>query len=192
MKIMKKILLLLLMNSFAAFSQNQNIKARFLINGALEFGGDDLAYVVYDDGHTQNINAGQGGTIAIGGELDFLKTKGLFLRGTLGYKYLTSSASNAHIRLTRIPIEISLNYNVVKKMWLGVGLVTHSGIKLNFDGLAENERFNSNLGTILKLGYGGLGISFTVMKYEGRYNDDYNANSFGLFFVIPIKSKEWK
>ena len=189
---MKKIIVLMLMVFSSGFSQNETLKTRFLITGALEFGGDELGYVFFNDGTSQSINSGQGGTIAIGGELDFPKTKGLFLRGTLGYKYVTTKADNVHIRLTRIPLELTANYNIAKKLWVGAGVLTHTGIKLNFDGLAQNEKFTSNAGLIFKIGYGGLGISYTGMKYKGSYNDVYNANSFGVFFSIPIKQKDWK
>ncbi len=189
---MKKFILFMMLICSVSYSQSENIKARFLIAGALDFGGDDVGYVYFTDGTTQSINSGQGVAISIGGELDFLKTKGLFLRGTIGYKYVTTKAENAHIRLTRIPLELTANYNIVKRFWAGLGLTSHTGIKLNFDGLAQNEKFTSSLGTILKIGYGGLGISYTIMKYEGSYNDVYNANSFGLIFALPIKDKSWK
>lgn len=188
---MKKIILLMLMVFSSAYSQNENVKARFLITGSLEFGGDKIGYVYFDDGSSQSINSGQGGTIAIGGELDFPNTKGFFLRGTLGYKYVTTKADNVHVRLTRVPLELTANYNIAKKFWIGTGVLTHAGIKLNFDGLAPNEKFTSNTGLIFRVGYGGLGISFTNMKYKGRH-DVYNANSFGMFFSIPIKEKKWK
>ncbi len=189
---MYKIIIILLLTFLKNYSQNSNIKSRFLITGALEFGGDELGYVLFDDGSTQSINSGQGGTISIGGELELLKIKGLFFRGTLGYKYVTTKATNKNIDLTRIPIELSLNYNIVNKFWIGSGLLKHYNIKLDFDGLTENEQYTSNLGVILKIGYGGLGISYTLMNYKGRYQETYNANSFGIFFSIPLYDKNWK
>lgn len=188
---MKKIIIaLLFVNSL--FSQVKEGKTRFLITGSIEFGGDDLAYLYYEDGHTQSINAGQGGTISIGADFELSKRKDIFFRTTIGYKYLTSSADNVHVRLTRIPIELTANYNFAKKFWIGTGVVTHTGIKLNFDGLAPNEKYKTALGPILKFGYGGLGISYTIMSYKDQYGFKYSANSFGLNFAIPIPSKDWK
>lgn len=189
---MKKILFLIVLIYGCSFSQEEKVKANFLITGALELGGDKLGTIFFADGSTQNIYAGQGGTISIGAELNFLKTNGLFLRGTLGYKYVTTKADNVHIRLTRIPMELTANWNFSKKFWTGLGIVTHSSIKLKFDGLAKNENYQSSLGQIIKIGYGGIGLSYTIMSYKDRLNNKYSANSVGLIMVVPIPNKAWK
>lgn len=53
-----------------AFAQNEPTyrPIRFLISGALEFGGDEIAEVFFTNGVSQSINAGQGGSIAIGAD----------------------------------------------------------------------------------------------------------------------------
>lgn len=63
--------------SLSTFSQeetvvNPSLKLKFLLGGALEFGGDSVAEIFFEDGSDQSVNAGQGGTIFAGGELFFL------------------------------------------------------------------------------------------------------------------------
>lgn len=52
------------------------------------------------------MRAGQGGYIAVSGQLEFAQVKNLLLRGSIGFKYNTTAAENANIRLTRMPITL--------------------------------------------------------------------------------------
>lgn len=160
---------------------------RFLLGAAFEFGGDDLATVLFTDGSTQSVNAGQGGTLFAGGQLRLNKSEKLFLRGSLGIKYVTTKADNAHIRLTRIPIQISVNYIPVKKFRLAAGIVTHQAIRLNFDGIGENAKFKSVPGPIFEIGYGLIGLSYTLMTYKDEQKSSYRANCIGITFSGVFK-----
>ena len=80
---MKKTLLFLIFACFTAINllsqetsekKESPIKLKFLLGGALEFGGDSVAEILFEDGSDQSVNAGQGGTIFAGGEL-FLLSK---------------------------------------------------------------------------------------------------------------------
>lgn len=155
---------------------------RFLLGASLEFGGDDVGIVYFADGSTQTINTGQGGTLFGGGQLQLNKNKTFFLRGSLGIKYVTTKADNANIRLTRIPLQLSVNYVPVKKLRFGVGMVTHQAIRLNFDGLGDNAKFTSTPGAILEIGHGLFGLSYTLMNYKDKNNAVYRANTIGITF----------
>lgn len=160
-------------------SKNQQ-PLRFLIGAALEFGGDNLSDIYFTDGSKQTMNAGQGGTLFAGGQLRLTKSEKLFLRGSVGIKYLTTKADNAHIRLTRFPIQASLNYMPVKKFRLATGIVTHQAINLKFDGLGQDERFTSVPGLLFEAGYGAFALSYTAMTYKNANNESYRANAIGI------------
>src|SRR6187551_1277595 len=104
---------------------------RLLISGALEFGGDEVAKVLFTNGETQPVNAGQGVTISVGTQIQFPNVEKFLLRASIGYKYLTTQADNVHIRLTRAPIQVTANFMAIKKLRLSAGLVTHAGVKFN-------------------------------------------------------------
>ena len=181
---MKRLLLVLLFSPFwivqAQKKSNNSKPLRFLIGGALEFGGDNLAEVIFTDGSTQRMNAGQGGTLFAGGQVRLTKNDKLFLRGSIGIKYLTTKADNAHIRLTRIPLALSLNYMPVKKVRLATGLVTHEAIRLKFDGLGQDTKFSSVPGLQFEVGYGAFALTYTAMTYKDARNATYKANAIGV------------
>ena len=47
----------------------KNSPVRFIIGAGLELGGDEVAEVYFTNGNTQSVRAGQGGSIAVGGQL---------------------------------------------------------------------------------------------------------------------------
>jgi hypothetical protein len=175
----------ILLFAFFADAQTEPRKTkplRFLLGGALEFGGDDIAEVYFMDGSTQKMNAGQGGTVFAGGQLALNKEGNFFLRGSIGIKYLTTKADNAHIRLTRIPLQASLNYFPVKKLRLAAGMVSHQAIRINFDGLGDNAKFTSAPGPVFEIAYAGFGLSYTLLTYKGTNESSFRANAIGITF----------
>lgn len=183
----------LVINLVTAFAQNESKyrPVRFLISGALEFGGDEVAEVFFTNGESQSVNAGQGGSIAVGAQVQFPKADKFLLRGSIGYKYVTTQADNVHIRLTRVPMQFTANFMAAPKLRLGAGIVTHSGVKLNADGLGDNMTFKSNAGPVFEIAYYGIGLSFTSLKYTDQDNKSYSANAFGITFsgVLPGMNK---
>lgn len=181
---MKRLFLVLLLSPFwmvhAQKKSNNNKPLRFLAGGALEFGGDNLAEVYFTDGSTQTMNAGQGGTLFAGGQVRLTKNDKLFLRGSVGIKYLTTKADNAHIRLTRVPLVLSLNYMPVKKVRLATGIVSHQAINLKFDGLGQDTKFTSVPGLQFEAGYGVFALTYTAMTYKDARNVSYRANAIGI------------
>ena len=163
---------------------------RFLLGGALEFGGDNLAEVYFTDGSVQKMNAGQGGTVFAGGELRLTKSEKLFLRGSVGIKYLTTKADNANIRLTRIPLQLSLNYMPVKKWRFATGIVSHQAINLKFDGLGQDAKFTSVPGLQFEAGYGLFALSYTLMTYKDADNASYRANAIGITISGVINKRK--
>ncbi|MEJ8819738.1 hypothetical protein [Lacibacter sp. H407] len=181
---MKRIIFFLLFSpAFVSNAQTTSTNQkplRFLLGGALEFGGDNLAEVYFTDGSVQKMNAGQGGTVFAGGELRLTKSEKLFLRGSIGFKYLTTKADNANIRLTRIPLQLSLNYVPVKKLRFATGIVSHQAINLKFDGLGQDAKFTSVPGLQFEAGYGLFALSYTLMTYKDASNASYSANAIGI------------
>jgi hypothetical protein len=179
-----------LVTAFAQTESNYR-PVRFLISGALEFGGDELQRVLFTNGETQSVNAGQGGSIAIGAQIQFPKTDKLLIRGSIGYKYLTTQADNVHIRLTRVPMQLTANFMAAPKLRLGAGIVTHTGVKFNSGGLGGDMTYKSSTGPVFEIAYYGIGLSFTALKYTDQNNETYSANAFGITFsgVLPGMNK---
>ncbi len=160
---------------------------RFLIGGALEFGGDEVAKVYFTNGEDQSVRAGQGGTILIGGQFQLPKEPRLLFRATVGFKYVTTQADNAHIRLTRVPLQFTANWMITDKIRLGTGIVSHQNIKFKADGIGQDITFSGANGPIFELAYRGIGLTFTLLKYKDQSNVTYSANAIGISFSTTIQ-----
>ncbi|WP_242919456.1 hypothetical protein [Pontibacter liquoris] len=160
---------------------------RLLLSGSFEFGGDEVAKVYFTNGDDQSVKAGQGVSAAVGAEFRFRKVENLLLRATVGYKYVTTQADNVHIRLTRIPLHFTANCMATDKIRLGAGIVTHQAIKFNADGIGENLTFKAAAGPVFEVAYSGIGLSYTIMKYQDNAHTSYAANAIGVTFsgVLP-------
>jgi hypothetical protein len=101
------------------------LTAKFLIEGGIDYGGDEILQVFFTNGEDQTMRAGQGGFIAVGGQLEIANVKQLMLRATIGLKYNTTAAENANIRLTRLPVTLTPFWKINNDFRMGVGLTTH-------------------------------------------------------------------
>lgn len=166
---------------------NKQAKLRFLLTGALEFGGDEVAKVYFTNGKSQSVRAGQGGAIGAGLQIGFGASEKFLLRGTVGFKYVTTQAENAHIRLTRVPINLTANIMASKKFRIGAGVAIHNSIKFKADGIGPDFALKNSSGPIFEIAYRGIGVSYTAMKYTDNQNNKYSANAIGITFsgVFP-------
>ncbi|MCC5939378.1 MAG: hypothetical protein JJU34_19015 [Lunatimonas sp.] len=180
---MKTMILLVLLISSAfvhRLSAQTSKPLRFLLEGALELGGDEVATVQFTNGQSQRVNAGQGISIGAGGEFAVPGLESLRLRSSVGIKYVTSAADNVHIRLTRIPIRVSGNY-VFNETWrTGVGMAFHQNIRFNSGGLGGNFSLGNASGPFFEFAYKSIGLSYTIMSYQDEMANVYAANAIGL------------
>lgn len=151
----------------------------WVLEGALEFGGDELFTIIFTDGSEQTIHAGQGGTIAFGAEWRPPTMPQLGLRGTLGYKFTTTAAEDANITFTRVPIEVVASYYLPRDWRVGAGLAYHTAIAFNGDGFLDDENFDPAAGATLELGWKVFSLSYTALKYEAP-GGSVDASAFGL------------
>ena len=151
----------------------------FVAGGALGYGGDKIATVLFSDGSTQNINAGQGVEIDAGLHHWFADSP-IDVRGTVGYKYVTTKAQNVDIHLSRVPMDLIATYHFEHGLRAGVGLSHHASIKLDGGGIAPNLAFKPANGLALEFGWKYVVARATLMDYTDEFGGKYNANSFGV------------
>ena len=155
---------------------------RVFLDAALEFGGDEVAVVHFIDGNTQSVKAGQGLSLAIGGQYQLPKAEQFALRAAVGYKYVTTMADNANIRLTRLPLYLTANWMPVKKLRLSAGIANHQNIQFKADGLGSDIDLTGSTGPTFEVAFHGVALRYTVMKYKDQDNYSYSANSVGISF----------
>jgi hypothetical protein len=177
--------------SLFLFSQSASSQQKkgfsVLLGGALELGGEQVAKVYFTNGEDQSVNAGQGGSILVG--LDYAFNEKFSLRSVLGYKYVTTAATNANITLTRFPLRLSGVVHFTPQWWVSAGYATQQRIVFKGDGFIENFKLSTSGGPHVELGYKNIFLNFTAMKYNDNLNGSYNASCFGVGFLIPLKKK---
>jgi hypothetical protein len=163
--------------------------AKFLIEGGIEYGGDEILEVFFTNGEDQTMRAGQGGYIALGGELQLAKVKQLMLRASIGIKYNTTAAENANIRLTRLPVHLTPFWRINDDFRLGVGVTTHMNAKLKGDGFVTDVNFTSSVGPRFEFGYKWIALTYTAINYEDEVGRSFSASSIGasVSFTFPNK-----
>ena len=160
-----------------------------LVDLAVEYGGDDVVTLVFTDGDTQTLRAGQGITAAGGVRVAPVPTVPLALHATVGYKAVFNASSNSDLRLTRIPIEVGAAYYVTPDVWLGAGYVMHTATRLHADGLGPDVDFDTAHGATVEAGWRWIGASVTAIGYTDEFGNDYDASSVGVTFRygFPIR-----
>jgi len=154
----------------------------FAGNLNLEFGGDEVARVYFQDQSEQSVRAGQGATLALGGHYRPADSNFDFT-ATVGYKFVTTKATNATISLNRTVFELRADYFLPNSTWIGAGPVWHSGIRLDADGLAPNMDFGTASGFTVKYGWKWIAASYTAIKYKDEFGLTYSGDAFGISLV---------
>jgi hypothetical protein len=149
----------------------------------LDYGGDDLVTLSFEDGDTQNVKAGQGFAVALGGWYRPAENLPIELQAALGYKVVFTAASNADIKVTRTTLQLNGLYRFTNGWYCGAGLVRHMGPKLDGDGWFEDIEFDDATGFTVELGWKWVGLHFTRMDYSADGFEDADAGNVGVRFT---------
>ncbi len=192
---MKKIIFVLhlglFLTTFQVLAQqsDQNLIAKFLIEGGIEYGGDEILQVFFTNGEDQTMRAGQGGYIAVGGQLQFSSVKQFMLRASIGIKYNTTAADNANIRLTRLPLNLTPYWKINEDFRLGVGVTTHINPVLKLDGFGSDVAFTSAVGPRFEFGFKWIALTYTAISYEDETGESFSASSIGASISLTLPNK---
>jgi hypothetical protein len=136
--------------------------------------------VTFDDDSTQDLKAGQGVTLEAGGYFKPNAASPISVRATFGYKFVTTAASNADIGIDRLVFKLGSQYEWTSGFWVGGGLVRHTGIEFDADGLGENVEFEDATGFSAEVGYKWFSLSYTGIDYEDEFGTEVDASSIGI------------
>lgn len=182
--------LLLIANATLSQTTNNGVKAKFLLEGGVEYGGDEILKVFFTNGGDQTMRAGQGGYIAAGGQFEFSGIKNFMLRTSIGIKYNTTAADNANIRFTRIPITLTPHLLLKNNFRVGLGITTHQSINFKGDGFVQDITFTSSLAPRFEFGYKWIAITYTPIKYKAETGKELSASSFGISLSHAFSKKK--
>lgn len=167
----------------------------FEAGGALDFdfpvGADTLAVVKFTDGTTQNITAGNGVILSVGGGAIFFGPQPHRLEALLsvGLKYSTMQPTdNADLTFFRVPIELLAFYRNDKLYFrAGGGGALYVGNSMSGSGLASglDVTFEPAVAGIVQADFisGGFfaGLRYTALKLRTESSStSFSANSIGV------------
>jgi hypothetical protein len=156
----------------------------FAVQTDLDFGGDNLATVSFKNGKSQDVKAGQGVTVSAGVHFRPVDTTPFDVQALVGYKYVTTAASNADITVTRVVLQLVGDYQFDNGVYLGGGVVQHSGTRLDGDGFFRNVDFDDATGFVLESGWRWVGLHYTNIKYRNNFVKNVDASHVGVRFMF--------
>jgi hypothetical protein len=166
-----------------AHSADSGKRGGLLLNFDLDYGGDDLVVVSFTNGDSQNVKAGQGVSVGFGGWFKPVEDLPFELQGALGYKYVTTAATNADVKVTRTTLQLNAVYRFDNDWYLAGGLIRHMGPELDGDGFFEDIEFDDANGLSLEVGWKWIGLHITQLDYSSDEYEDADAGSIGVRFT---------
>ena len=164
-------------------AENPHPRAGLLTQMDLEFGGDTVATVAFDDGDTQNVHAGQGLSLGIGGYFRPNPTGPFEIDALIGIKYVTTAASNADINISRTVLKLNGTYWFEQGWFVSAGITHHMSPELDGDGFFEDVPFDDATGFSAEVGWRWVALRYTNITYTNDFIEDVDASSLGLSFT---------
>jgi len=162
---------------------NQGPRGGFLAQVDLDFGGDDLATVYFEDDDSQDITAGQGVALSVGGYFRPIESSAFEIEASVGYKYATTAADNADINVSRTLLQLEALYRWPNGFYVGAGLMEHFGPELNGDGFFEDIKFDDATGFNAEIGWRWISLHYTNISYSHEFFEDVDASHVGIRFT---------
>ncbi len=156
--------------------------AGLVLEGAFEGGGDNIARIYYFNGDTQNLRAGQGGTVSVGAHYRPDASPWDFI-ATVGYKLIRTSDYRSDLGIDRIVVKFVGAYSLGHGMWVDVGPVWHTDVRLNGDGFVPDIKFDDGLGATIGVGWRWIGVTYTNMHYRSAVIGSVDASNAGVIFT---------
>ncbi len=153
-----------------------------VLEGAFEAGGDNVARVFYVNGDTQNIRAGQGGTLAIGAHYQLADTPWDFA-ATVGYKFVRTSDYHSDLGIDRIVFKFVGSYALGRGLWIDAGPVLHTDTRFNGDGFVPDIKFDDAVGATVGVGWRWIGLTYTNIHYRSPLTGSLDASNAGISFT---------
>ncbi len=170
-----------------ALAMSSNVYAvKWVAEGGIHVGGDNLATATFTNGDTSKITAGSLLAVGIGPQIDLSENS--HLRILLNYKTDNISARNGNLSFTRFPIDLLYFYQT--EQWnFGGGLTYHLNPELSGDGLASgvSGSYDNALGYIAEVDFRlgeffYIGGKLTFINYEPQQINEktVDGNSIGV------------
>lgn len=166
--------LLLLSMTLVAQAENKPNPFRFTLGVGINWGGDPLVTANFSDGSTRSASlVNDLFALEIGGDYRFNKT--LSLKSTIGYHTSSLDASNGHLKITSIPVEVLGCLNLGPKLRVGAGKRFVRNAKSEGSGFFSDCSFDfdNTTGTVFEMEYFYMPAFSTTLRYVT--SEEYRA-----------------
>ncbi|MBE3651493.1 hypothetical protein BOO92_14655 [Vibrio navarrensis] len=147
------------------------------------FGGDDLFKGIYTNGESDKIKANQG--VSFFGGVDLALPQDFLLRGTIGYKFDSLTASNGEVTFDRVPLEFTA-FKAFNEHKIGAGIAYHTAVTLEckITNMCDEEvEFDDAAGFTVQYEYAFAPLAVGRFAVGAKYtNIDYKLSSTGEKF----------
>lgn len=154
----------------------------WVARASYEIGGDDVAKVVFTNGSTKSITAGDGLSVAVGGHYRVPESRFDF-SALVGYKLNQVVATNATFDLSRTTFELRADAYLTDDIWVSAGPVLHRNIKADMSGFAPNISFDDANGFAFRIGWKVIALTHTQMTYRDQFGFTYDASTTGIELI---------
>jgi hypothetical protein len=146
-------------------------KIRLVLGFGATFGGDTLGTLIFTDGRSESVRAGQ--LLQMYGGVRYQATPRLSVQGTFGYHVDDTTASNAQIKFSRFPLELLLHHHINDQWLIGGGVRLVYGAETSATGLRP-VTFDNTVGTVIEGEY----LSSPTLGVKLRYvSEKYKAQA---------------
>jgi hypothetical protein len=170
----------------AIAQKSSSLNAKLLFDFGIHYGGDDIATVQFQNGDEQEMLAGQGLTLAVGGQFGLTNFKYAFVRTSIGFKYSTTAADNANIMFLRYPFNLMAYAVPFKDALIGIGTTSHIGAILKGDGFFDDVEYDSSFGPRFEIGYKGAAIVYSSVNFTDDSGNEFDGSAFGLSYSFTL------
>jgi hypothetical protein len=161
----------------------------FLLQADIDYGGDDVATVYFEDDSSQDLKAGQGLAVSLGGWFRPIESSPFELQASVGYKFSTTAASNADIGMQRMLLQLEGLYRWPNGFYAGAGLMQHMSPKLDGDGFFPDVDFDDATGFNVEVGWKWISLHYTDISYSSPGFEDVDGSHFGVRLTWRVGAK---
>ncbi len=163
----------------------------FIASIGLHSGGDDVVEVLFTDGSSEDIKAGEFLTLEFGAAWDMGNIEA---RATGGWKIDSISATNGDLDFSRLTGQLLFLY-ALDEWRFGGGATYHFNVELDGGGVASiaSAEFDDALGYVAEVDYyfsekAYVGLQYTDIEYDrttafGQSPATFDGSSIGIVFA---------
>lgn len=158
-----------------------------LLAGGFTIGGDNLVEVEYEDGSSDELDAGDLLDLKAGFLID-LHNYPITIQTTIGYHFDSVDAENGDASFNRLPLDLLAFYNIDKHR-IGAGLSYHLNpeLELEFGGVNIDIDADNAMGLVLE--YGNevadniiVGLRYVDIEYEFEGSSEkFDGSHVGIY-----------